>query len=198
MPLCNHAIAAQVSGDSLSALVPRLSNLQSLDLFQSYDFDDAQLAKCLDFLGSVTFLDLRGTVVSQDGIQQLARLQNLQKLCLAPKTEVRVEQHLCVVSHLTQLTSLAINNCRLVSFDLMASLAHLKLLRELDISNNGQVRVSALHLYTQHMHADLICCNRKETCLLCWCVAHSSACALFSHQAQHVSLRVGVLHQPSV
>ncbi len=133
----------QVTGDSLSVLVPQLSNLQSLDLFQSYDFDDVQLSKCLDFLGSVTFLDLRGTVVSEEGIQQLARLQNLQKLCLASKTEVRVEQHLCVVSHLTQLTSLAINNCRLVSFDLMASIASLKLLRELDISNNGQVRCAA-------------------------------------------------------
>lgn len=65
--------------------MPRLSNLQSLDLFQSYEFDDSQLAKCLDFLGSVTSLDLRGTVVSEEGIQQLARLQNLQKLCLAPK-----------------------------------------------------------------------------------------------------------------
>lgn len=50
-----------------------------------------------------------------------------------------MEQHLCVISHLTQLTSLAINNCRLVSFDLMSSLRHLKLLRELDISNQGQV-----------------------------------------------------------
>lgn len=119
--------------------MPQLSSLQSLDLFQSYEFDDSQLAKCLDFLGSVTFLDLRGTVVSEEGIQQLARLQNLQKLCLAPKQELRVEHHLCVISHLTQLTSLAINNCKLVSFDLMESLRHLKLLRELDISNSGQV-----------------------------------------------------------
>mmetsp|Transcript_2423 Transcript_2423/g.6163 ORF Transcript_2423/g.6163 Transcript_2423/m.6163 type:complete len:680 (-) Transcript_2423:1220-3259(-) len=131
----------QVSGDALSQLVPQLSSLQSLDLFQSYEFDDSQLAKCLDFLGSVTFLDLRGTVVSEEGIQQLARLQNLQKLCLAPKQELRVEHHLCVISHLTQLTSLAINNCKLVSFDLMESLRHLKLLRELDISNSGQAPV---------------------------------------------------------
>ncbi|KAL6752632.1 hypothetical protein V8C86DRAFT_2750953 [Haematococcus lacustris] len=129
---------AQVTGDALSHLVPQLFNLQSLDLFQSYEFDDQQLTKCLDFLGSLTFLDLRGTVVSEEGIQQLAKLQNLQKLCLATQHELRVEQHLCGVSHLTQLTSLAINNCQLGSFDLMAALMHLKLLRELDISNSDQ------------------------------------------------------------
>jgi hypothetical protein len=134
-------MCAQVSGDALSQLVPKLYNLQSLDLFQSYEFDDSQLAKCLDFLGSLTCLDLRGTVVTEEGLQQLARLQNLQKLCLAPKQEMRVEQHLCVLSHLTQLTSLAINNCQLVSFDLMKSLMHLKLLRELDISNCDQVGI---------------------------------------------------------
>jgi len=128
----------QITGDALSALVPRLPALQSLDLFQSYEFDDQQLSKCLDFLGSLTSLDLRGTEVSEGGIQQLARLHNLQKLCLAPKHELRVEHTLfSSLSHLTQLTSLAINNCS-VSFDLISSLMHLKLLRELDVSNEGK------------------------------------------------------------
>lgn len=74
---------------------------------------------------------------------QLAQLHNLQKLSLAPKQELRVEG-LSGLSCLTQLTSLAIH-VQVVSLDLISSLMHLKLLRELDISNSEQVRPRAGH-----------------------------------------------------
>mmetsp|Transcript_5604 Transcript_5604/g.12412 ORF Transcript_5604/g.12412 Transcript_5604/m.12412 type:complete len:724 (+) Transcript_5604:271-2442(+) len=125
-----------VSGDSLSELIPSLPNLQSLDLYKNFTIDDSQLAKCLEFLGSVTFLDLRGTYVTEDGLQQLTKLSSLQKLCLAPTKDDLWTQYLCVVSNLTQLTSLTINNCTLIQFPLLETLRQLKLLRELDLSDN--------------------------------------------------------------
>ena len=99
--------------------------------------DDSQLTRCLEFLGAVTFLDLRGTPVTEDGLQQLTKLSCLQKLCLAPTNECLWSPYLCVVSNLTQLTSLSINNCTLISLGQLETLRQLKLLRELDLSHDS-------------------------------------------------------------
>ncbi|KAG1655240.1 hypothetical protein FOA52_007972 [Chlamydomonas sp. UWO 241] len=125
-----------VSGDSLSVLIPALPNLISLDLNKNFTIDDSQLTRCLEFLGAVTFLDLRGTPVTDGGLSQLTRLSCLQKLCLAPTNERLWTPYLCVVSSLTQLTSLSINNCTPVSFGQLDVLRQLKLLRELDLSHD--------------------------------------------------------------
>ena len=101
--------------------------------------DDAQLSRCLDFLGHVTSLDLRSTPVTEDGLKQLTRLSSLQKLCLSPTNDNLWSQYLCVVSDLTQLTSLSINNfdmCHLMSFGQLEALNRLTLLRELDLSHD--------------------------------------------------------------
>lgn len=130
---------AAVSSDSLSQLVPGLPNLISLDLCKNFTMDDAQLSRCLDFLGHVTSLDLRSTPVTEDGLKQLTRLSSLQKLCLSPTNDNLWSQYLCVVSDLTQLTSLSINNfdmCHLMSFGQLEALNRLTLLRELDLSHD--------------------------------------------------------------
>jgi hypothetical protein len=67
--------------------------------------------------------------VTEDGLQQLTKLSSLQKLCLAPTKDDLWSQYLCVVSNLTQLTSLSINNCTLISFGQLETLRQLKLLR---------------------------------------------------------------------
>ncbi|KAG1679099.1 hypothetical protein FOA52_000454 [Chlamydomonas sp. UWO 241] len=131
---------AGVSGDSLSVLIPALTNLLSLDLYKNYTMDDSELSRCLDLLGAVTYLDLRGTPVTEDGLQQLTKLSCLQKLCLAPTNERLWSPYLCVVSNLTQLTSLSINNCTLISWAELEALRQLKLLRELDLSHDGERR----------------------------------------------------------
>eukprot|EP00798_Chlamydomonas_sp_ICE-L_P023440 gene23440-30725_t len=131
-----------VSGDSLSNLIPQLPKLQSLDLYKNFSIDDSQLSKCLEFLGSVTFLDLRGTFVTEDGLQELTRLSSLQKLCLAPAQNGETwGEYMCVISNLTQLTSLTINSCQLISFPLAKSLRQLKQLRELDLSDEANLEV---------------------------------------------------------
>eukprot|EP00798_Chlamydomonas_sp_ICE-L_P006589 gene6589-3243_t len=133
-----------VSGDSLSHLIPQLPNLQSLDLYKNFSIDDSQLSKCLEFLGSVTFLDLRGTFVTEGGLSELTRLSSLQRLCLAPSQENAdvYGEYMCVISNLTQLTSLTINNCQLVSFPLAKSLRQLTQLRVLDLSDEEKLEVS--------------------------------------------------------
>ena len=96
-----------------------------------------QLSRCLEFLGAVTYLDLRGTPVTEDGLQQLTKLSSLQKLCLSPTKDDLWCQYLCVICNLTQLTSLSINNCTLISFGQLETLRQLKLLRELDLSHDS-------------------------------------------------------------
>lgn len=126
-----------VSADLLSVLIPALPNLISLDLYKNFTMNDSQLARCLEFLGAVTCLDLRCTPVTDDGLQQLTKLSSLQRLCLAPTKECLWSSYLCVVSNLTQLTSLSINNCTLISFGQLETLRQLKLLRELDLSHDS-------------------------------------------------------------
>ncbi len=70
-------------------------------------------------------------------LQQLTKLSCLQKLCLAPTNECLWSPYLCVVSNLTQLTSLSINNCTLISLGQLETLRQLKLLRELDLSHDS-------------------------------------------------------------
>ena len=123
-----------VTTDSLGVLIPALP-LISLDLKNFY-MDDSQLSRCLEFLGAVTFLDLRCTPVTDDGLQQLTKLSSLQKLCLTPTQERLWSPYLCVVSNLTQLISLSINNCAL-KHQQLDTLRELKLLQELDLSHDS-------------------------------------------------------------
>lgn len=129
----------QVTGEGLSQLLQKLTGLKNLDLFKVHGFDDAQLSKCMPAMSGITALDLRGTVVSEHSIAQLASLKGLNTLKLAPRNEICLEEQLGSVSVLTQLTSLAINSCRLVSQQLIASFVNLRELEELDLSSSGQV-----------------------------------------------------------
>lgn len=133
LALCD---CCEVSGEALSQLISQLPFLQSLDLYKNWEFDDSQLSKCLEYLSNVTFLDLRGTWVTEEGVSQLTKLSSLQKLCLAPQHEMWCD-YLIVLSRLTQLTSLTINNCSSISFHLMESLRHLTNLQELDLSDDS-------------------------------------------------------------
>lgn len=133
LALCD---CCEVSGEALSFLISQLPFLQSLNLYKNWEFDDSQLARCLEYLCNVTFLDLRGTWVTEEGVSQLTKLTNLQQLRLAPHHEMWCD-YLCVLSKLTQLTSLTINNCSSISFHLMESLRHLSNLQELDLSDDA-------------------------------------------------------------
>lgn len=126
-----------VSGDALNALIPALPCLRSLDLYRQYTMTDVQLSRCMEYLGALTFLDLRGTPVTEGGVGQLTRLTSLQKLCLSPTQECLWSPFLGVVSSLTQLISLSINNCTPVTLGQLDSLQRLKLLRELDLSHDN-------------------------------------------------------------
>ena len=79
--------------------------------------------------------------MTEDGLQHLTKLSSLQKLCLAPTKDDLWSQYLCVVSNLTQLTSLSINNCTLISFGQLETLRQLKLLRELDLSHDSSKEI---------------------------------------------------------
>ena len=79
--------------------------------------------------------------MTEDGLQQLTKLSSLQKLCLAPTKDDLWSQYLCVISNLTQLTSLSINNCTLISFGQLETLRQLKLLRELDLSHDSSNKI---------------------------------------------------------